>query len=116
LQSVFDIAVLAELAHSEDWFDRIDWQFDALRDAAQYPTPTYPVPREADSLATSARKSRYVIGVVGGVTLDPASIVRQPFSDQAASDLTARRTSAVASRTQSGAAPTGNPRGWWNAQ
>ena len=77
LQNVFDLAVVAALLQREDWPRRLNWPMVTLLNAERWPVRQYPVPKAIDSLATTANRNRFVLGMVGGVTLDAGEVIGQ---------------------------------------
>ncbi|MEZ6066019.1 MAG: DUF1598 domain-containing protein [Planctomycetaceae bacterium] len=116
LQSVFDLAVLAELARREDFTQRIRWDFGELVNAAKYPLPVHPVPREIDSLATSVVKSRFVIGLIGGVSLDAAAVARAEFANDTSGALERRVAAVTQAAVQPSTAVSAEPVRWFDPQ
>jgi hypothetical protein len=107
LQNTFDLAVLAALSRREQWSERLDWSMAALLDADRFPVQSHPVPTSVDSLSATVNRNRFVLGMVGGVTLDPADVLgtRRPPVDAAAVKA-ARALAIQPEKTQSAA--------WWN--
>ncbi len=105
LQNVFDLAVLAALMEREDLRRRLQWPMDLLLDPQRAPVTAYPIPKQIDSLATSVYRARVMLGLVGGVTLTPATVVSRAPERANAPALAEVRRQALS------AAP---PRVWWD--
>lgn len=116
LQNVFDLAVLAALIEREDLRRRLQWPMDLLLDPQRIPVTSYPVPRQVDSLATSVYRARVMLGLVGGVTLTPATVVSRPSERAHASNLEEVRRQALSEAPPAAAADQteATPRVWWD--
>jgi hypothetical protein len=108
LQNVFDLAVLAALLRRQDAPRRLNWPMAGLLDAARTPTDVHPVPRYVESLFATTNRSQFVLGLIGGVTLNTAPVVQQPFNRQKAAELGRTRSEAVSN------AKSDNSRRWWD--
>lgn len=114
LQNVFDLAVLAALIEREDLRRRLQWPMEVLLDPQRVPWTSYPVPRQVDSLATSVYRSRLLLGLVGGVTLMPATVVSRPSERAHAAAVTEVRRQALSEAPPAAAATEAPPRVWWD--
>lgn len=75
LQNAFDLAVMAALLRKERVLQRIGWEGELFRDAARLPLESLPVPDTVPSEATTRPVQRgMMLGLVGGVTLDPHEV------------------------------------------
>lgn len=110
LQNVFDVAVLAALIEREGLRRRLNWGMDLLLDAERLPVKSHQTPKHIESTATSVYRNRLVLGLVGGVTLTPATVLSPQVNRSNAPALTQTRRSALA------AAPTSpaERRAWWD--
>ncbi len=78
LQNLIDLAVIAALIRQEQLAQRVGWTLTLFADATSALVPEFPVPREVDSETTSRRASRgMILGLVGGVTINPRSIIKE---------------------------------------
>ncbi len=77
LQNVFDLAVLAALLRQEQARERLNWKMELFLDAEALAIKTYPVPKTIRSLVATTNRSRFVLGLVGGVTLTAREIVHR---------------------------------------
>lgn len=75
LQNLFDVAVVAALLRKENVLERVDWRGDLFGDADRLPLESLPVPDSVPSEATTRPVQRgMMLGLVGGVTLDPHQV------------------------------------------
>ncbi|MFV0444202.1 MAG: DUF1598 domain-containing protein [Planctomycetaceae bacterium] len=77
LQNLFDLAIVAAILQQDDWPQRLDWDMRPLLDEMQFPTQQLPVPKFIDSLATTTNRNRFVLGLVGGVTLSAGRVATE---------------------------------------
>lgn len=76
LQNLFDVAVVAALLRKENVLRRVDWRGSLFNDARRLPLESLPVPDSVPSEATTRPVQRgMMLGLVGGVTLDPHQVV-----------------------------------------
>jgi len=119
LQNLFDVAVVAALLRKEGVFDKIQWQADVFRDPARAALQTMPVARQVPSEAmTKPARRGTMLGLIGGVTLDPDGVLRGVSMEEgnAALAMVAVRDAALqqtGERVMDGKAQNAN-RWWWD--
>jgi hypothetical protein len=81
LRNATDLAIVAALIHQRGLAQRAGWNAQWLLDPENYQTDSYPVPKQADSLANSRQfrrgKTRFLAGSAGGVTIRPSDVLTE---------------------------------------
>lgn len=98
LQQLIDWIVLAALIQQERLDEKAGWRMELFRDASRLPHEVFPVPTETECLInTKSTAGGTIVGQLsGGVTLYPASLVREMLPLQPADPkLAERRTKAL---------------------
>ncbi len=76
MQNLFDLAVTAALLRKTQAAERIGWRAGVFLDPQRAPVEELPVPRQVQSeQMTRPAKNGTMLGLVGGVTLDPFEVV-----------------------------------------
>lgn len=107
LQNCFDLAVVAALLRKQNIQEEIGWNMESLLDETAIPIKSYPVPQTVPSVAMSRTAGRFTLGMIGGVTLNPYSVIGKKFNHSDLTNLKAARDAAIRHRIET------NP-GWWN--
>jgi hypothetical protein len=82
LQNLFDVAVVAALLRKQQVFDRVGWRAELLLDSRRLPLEVVTAPRSVPSEAITRPAQRgTMLGLVGGVTLDPFEVVETLKAD-----------------------------------
>lgn len=112
LQNVFDLAVTAALLRKVGAAQRVGWQAAVFLDPQRAPTEKLAVPRQvASEQMTRPARNGTMLGLVGGVTLDPFRVVSQIEAQGAA----AHEVSGIRDRALGAAPPReGDSRWWWD--
>jgi hypothetical protein len=106
LQNVFDLAIVAALLRRDDWPRRLAWSMPTFLDVAGYPVERLPVPKSVESLASTTNRNRFVLGMVGGVTLVPDDVIADR-NQAAAKELQEARRGSLLS-------PSDKSPPWWD--
>jgi hypothetical protein len=108
LRNLFDLAVIAALIRKEGLLERIDWEPGVFVDPASGLVQKLPVPKEVAAMSTFRKGARGVIlGLVGGVTIDPRSVTADINTQaETASQLAGIRRGALATHASAGS--------WWS--
>lgn len=77
LRNVFDLALVAALFEEQGLYERANWQAAAMLDPGRLPVASLPPPREVESVINHrvAGGKYIVVGVSGGVSVDPSELV-----------------------------------------
>lgn len=75
LQNLFDLGVTAALIRRHNLADEAGWDMAGLMNPPADVFPTFNVPQFVPSEAMSRRAGGYLLGVIGGVTLDPYPVI-----------------------------------------
>lgn len=75
LQSLYDMAVLAELIKAEFWPKNPDWDMATFLRADGLPVNSYVEPKYVPSDSTFRKARGSLIGLIGGVTINPRSVI-----------------------------------------
>lgn len=109
LQNLFDIAVVAALVRKQRVFERAGWRADLLLDAQRLPLEVVAAPRSVPSEAMTRPAQRgSMLGLVGGVTLDPFDVVDTLTTEGPEAEATA------AQFQRSSIPPQDEQRWWWD--
>ncbi|HEY2146284.1 MAG TPA: DUF1598 domain-containing protein, partial [Pirellulales bacterium] len=78
LQNMFDLALLSALVRSERLADRIDWHMTYFRDPKQYRVETSDAPKTVETVINHriVNGKTILVGVSGGVSCDPSSLIQ----------------------------------------
>ncbi|REJ91827.1 MAG: DUF1598 domain-containing protein [Planctomycetota bacterium] len=107
LQNLFDLAVVSALLRSERVLDRTGWSAEYFLDEEDCPIASYPVPRSvASQSVTRSARGGSMLGLIGGVTLNPRSVARE-------STMVDREGSGVAVAERERALGGSDVDGWW---
>jgi hypothetical protein len=110
LQNLFDLAVVSALFRKEKVFERTGWQAEVFLDPQRAEIASFPVPRQVPSEAlTKAANRGTMLGLIGGVTLNPLDVVAnvQSKGTPAAQDAAGVRARALLGGED-------NQRWWWD--
>ena len=110
LQNLIDWSVFAALLQKENIPERLGWKQELLLDQSRLVYPTFDTPRKIPSLVSYKRTGNLVVGLVGGVTVNPLQALDKALiasRDSAALEIS--RT-AVTNGTRSEKHPW-----WWDA-
>jgi hypothetical protein len=79
LRNVFDLALVAAIMRAEDLPGQTDWHLTHFRDKQACPVTLSQAAEEVDSVINHVeiRRSQFVAGVSGGVSVDTSKMVRQ---------------------------------------
>lgn len=109
LQNLFDLAVVAALLRKQNVFDRAGWRGELLLDSERLPLEAVNAPRSVPSEAMTRPAQRgTMLGLVGGVTLDPFDVVETLVADGPAAE------NAAAQSQRSAVPPSDAARWWWD--
>lgn len=107
LQNLIDLTILAALFEKEQLPQKVDWDMDLFLDPEQTPLVKTNVPKEVHSVVGTKRAGRIILGVVGGVTLRPASTLsRIPVKSEGNRELDSTEKNALP--------PAGMEHWWWD--
>lgn len=110
LQNLFDLVVVAALMEQESLVERAGHDAPLFAGTASELVPSFAVARQVPSMSTFRRARRgLVLGLVGGVTIDPQPVLRQFDSS---GDNASRLVEIHAGSLQS--APPHLTRWWWD--
>ncbi|MHB8899294.1 MAG: DUF1598 domain-containing protein [Thermoguttaceae bacterium] len=110
LRNICDLALIAALVKRQNLAEAVGWEMAHFRDGAACPVRLGPTPRAVDSVINhrSTRRGEILVGVSGGVRVDPAYLLKTR-------PLAADRGERVASqRAQSPPGATESSRWWWD--
>ncbi|MEZ6147846.1 MAG: DUF1598 domain-containing protein [Planctomycetaceae bacterium] len=84
LQNLFDLTVIATLLQRERIPQKIGWDMAGFVDADTDLVSRYLVPRQVESASTFRQAGQgLVLGLIGGVTIEPRQLLREIQSDEA---------------------------------
>lgn len=95
LQNVYDLALVAALIQREQLSDRLQWPMATFLDAAALRTQPQPVPRWIDAHSVTTTRNRFLMGIVGGVSIVPGEVLSQPRGQEQAAQLAEVRAKSV---------------------
>jgi hypothetical protein len=99
LANICDLALVSALIEEEHLDERIGWHMTCFRDADQYPVSLGPAPSKVESVINHqvVNGRQIIVGVSGGVSLDPWKLVRRRSHDvESYGALSAERRNATA--------------------
>lgn len=107
LRNVCDLALVAALVRRQDLAEAAGWNMTHFTDAAACPIRLGPEPQKVDSVINhcSTGRSELIVGVSGGVRIDPGYFLRT-------SSLAADRTGRTAAQ-RSASPPVAELERWW---
>jgi hypothetical protein len=78
LRNIFDLALVAAVLRAEDLPGQADWHMTHFRDSQACPVTMSQAPQEVDSVINHVeiKRSQFVAGVSGGVSVDTSMVVR----------------------------------------
>lgn len=78
LQNMFDLALLGALVRSEHLADRVDWHMTCFGNPKQFKVETTDAPKTVETVINHriVNGSLILVGVSGGVSCDPSSLVK----------------------------------------
>ena len=78
LQNIFDLALVGALVRTEKLPDRADWHLTCFGDPKQYAVELHDAPAAVDSVMNHrvVNKVHILVGVSGGVSVDPNKLVQ----------------------------------------
>ncbi len=78
LQNLFDLAIMAALVHEERLAEKVGWEKRSFSRTDSELIPAYSVPRHVPSMSTFRKARRgLILGLIGGVTIEPGQVLRQ---------------------------------------
>ena len=81
LQNLFDLAVVSALLQNQQILDRAGWQAEFFLNDGACPIASYRVPRSvASQSVTRSARGGTMLGLIGGVTLNPRRVARDSQS------------------------------------
>jgi hypothetical protein len=112
MQNLFDLAVTAALLRKTQAAERAQWRAAVFLDPQRAPVEELPVPRQVQSeQMTRPAKNGTMLGLVGGVTLDPFEVVSK--IEAAGAGAAKGEVEGVRARAIVGAEKT-EGRWWWD--
>jgi hypothetical protein len=100
LQNLFDLGVTAALIRRHNLAEEAGWDMAGLLNPPEDVFPTFTAPQSVPSEAMSRRVGGYLLGVIGGVTLDPHPVIEHLSHDpEAAALISTLRSETFAKRT-----------------
>jgi hypothetical protein len=84
LQNLFDLGITAALIRQHNLAQEAGWEMSGLMNPPEGVFETFNVPQSVPSEAMSRRAGRYLLGVIGGITLDPYPVIDNLSHDEVA--------------------------------
>ncbi len=78
LQNLYDMSVLAALVKQDFWDQERAWKMETFLMHEDLPVVRYAVPKYVPSASNFKKIRSTVLGLIGGVTMEPGPILRQP--------------------------------------
>lgn len=107
LQNLIDLSILVALFQKEQLPQKANWDMELFLDAERTPLVKNNSPKEVSSVVNMKRAGRVILGVVGGVSIRPAELLRRvPIKQEGNRELdgTVAKSSA----------PAGVTNWWWD--
>lgn len=109
LQNLIDWAVFAALLQKERLPSRVQWKMATYLDGTRLTVPTFNVPKKVPSLVNYKRASSQVVGLVGGVVVEPNRVLEKMATGDDERLQSAREAVSVKNRAES-------HRWWWDVE
>ena len=109
LRNVCDLALVAGLVKRENLAEAVRWEMAHFRDPATCPVRLGPTPRDVESVINhrSTGRGEFIVGVSGGVRIDPGYVLRtRSLSQDRDGRLAAQRSADPPSEDEN--------RWWWD--
>ena len=107
LQNLFDLTIIAALLQQERLPQSIGWDMALFLDADSELIPRYAVPRQVESSSTFRQaRQGLVLGLIGGVTIEPRQVLSDIKSDNEGLRLDGQQRAIIDNRPA-------EPDNWW---
>ncbi len=108
LRNICDLALVAAMVERQGLAETIGWEMSHFRDRDACPIRRGPIPRAVDSVVNhrSTRRGEFIVGVSGGVRIDPGYLLRTK-------SLSSDRQNRLASQRSAILPPAAEDNRWW---